>query len=268
MLNGVYVVEDSSIQVIVGCCGFPVSRRKYYSVYRLVELQNTFYNLPSIDWAERLADEKPEGFIITMKAWQVITHPSKSPTWRKLRTRPSGILENYGFLKPTSENYRAWDKTLEVAGALKARAIVLQTPSSLPFDNESIKWVREFFKNIASVTPRDIVVGWEPRGAWAAEEARDVLRSILGEYRITHIVDPFRRKPVYIHGILYYRLHGIGKGETNYRYKYSDGDLLKLADMILETGFRTVYVLFNNVYMFQDGQRFREIALNKGLKTI
>ncbi len=261
-------MQAREIRVLVGCCGFPCSRKKYYQNYKLVELQNTFYNLPGIEWADKLRSEVGEGFMFTMKAWQVITHPSTSPTWRKLKEKPFGEIGNYGFLKPSRENYSAWEKTLEIAKVLKAHVIVLQTPASLPYSSESIKWVREFFKNIVSVTPREIVVGWEPRGVWASVESRSVLEEILRDNNITHIVDPFKRIPTHIHKVLYFRLHGIGPKETNYRYKYSDEDLLKLVKVIKEIGFSNVYVLFNNVYMFDDGLRFKNTAIQSGLKAI
>ena len=252
----------------VGCCGFPVSRKKYYSVYSLVELQNTFYNIPSIQWVQKLRNEMPKDFVITMKAWQVITHPSRSPTWRKLKEKPGGKLENYGWLKPTNENINAWEKSLDVAKELNAKVIVLQTPGSMPYNNEAIEWVRKFFKQIVSITPKDIVIGWEPRGQWVSEKAQNVLKDILEEYSITHIVDIFRRKPVYIHEINYIRLHGIGKGETNYKYKYTDNDLERLYEIIMEMGFHKNYVLFNNVYMFDDGLRFKHMLTGKGINVL
>ncbi len=256
------------LTIRIGCCGFPVSRKKYYNTFSLVELQNTFYNLPSFQWVEKLRKEIPSGFIITMKAWQVITHPSKSPTWRRLREKPSGILENYGWLKPTNENIAAWEKVLDIAMKLNAKVIVLQTPASMPYNDESINWTKEFLKQITSITPKNIVIGWEPRGQWVNGQALNVLRSILEEYNITHIVDLFRRKPVYIHGINYVRLHGIGKGETNYKYKYTNEDLEKLYEMLIEISYRENFILFNNVYMFNDGQRFKQILIDKGINVL
>ncbi len=252
----------------IGCCGFPVSRSKYYGTFTIVELQNTFYNLPRREWAEKLAREVPENFVITMKAWQVITHPSRSPTWRRMKEKPPGLLENYGWLKPSSENMRAWERTIGIAEALNARAIVLQTPGSMPYNDESIRWVREFFRQIISITPDHIVVGWEPRGQWASENALDTLKDILMENNVTHVVDLFRRKPVHIHRIHYIRLHGIGKGETNYKYRYTDEDLEKLYRMIVEIGYSINYVLFNNVYMYDDGRRFKEYLASRGANVL
>ncbi len=259
---GEYMQE---IKVFVGCCGFPRSRRIYFTKYKLVELQNTFYSLPSETWIKNLLKDTPSDAIITIKAWQVITHPHNSPTWKKIKEKPLGALENYGYLKPTRENYSAWDKVLDIAIKVRAKVIVLQTPASLPYNDESKKWIKEFLKNIRSITPRDIVIGWEPRGLWSREEAREILGSILEETSVTHVVDLLKIEPVYIEEILYSRLHGLGGKEVNYRYKYTENDLNILANKILELKFNKVYVLFNNIYMFDDGLKFKEIAANKGL---
>ncbi len=251
--------------VKTGCCGFPVSRKKYYEKLSLVELQNTFYNLPTIDWAEKIRREAPEKFEFTVKAWQVITHPYKSPTWRRLRRKPEGGQENYGWLRPTKENLEAFKKTLEISRRLKAKIIVLQTPPSMPFNNESIKWVNQFFKEASSLLGKDEYLGWEPRGEWAKSE---VLGEILHKYRVIHVVDIFKHRPVCMPDkILYIRLHGIGR-EVNYKYKYSDEDLDRLVELISAEEPGVVYVLFNNIYMFDDALRFREVAVRRGLNVI
>ena len=69
-----------SRKLYVGCCGFPYARKKYYEYSKVVELQNTFYELPSLEWGRSARREAPEGFVFTIKAWQVITHPHTSPT--------------------------------------------------------------------------------------------------------------------------------------------------------------------------------------------
>jgi len=36
-------------RILVGCCGFPVGREKYYKTFKGVEIQQTFYQLPVIE---------------------------------------------------------------------------------------------------------------------------------------------------------------------------------------------------------------------------
>ncbi len=252
----------------IGCCGFSVSRRKYYEKYSLVELQNTFYNLPDIKWFKKIREEAPENFEFTVKAWQIITHPKTSPTWRKLRVKPGGDLNNYGYLKPTRENLTALEKVVEASEILRARIIVLQTPGTMPFNEDSIKWVEGFFEEALSIiSGKNILLGWEPRGEWSRNTG--VLEKILSRYGVIHIVDLFKKKPVSIpQNILYSRLHGIGEREVNYKYKYSDEDFGKLVEILGEIEFNEAYILFNNIYMFEDGLRFKEYIVKQGYKTL
>ncbi len=40
-------------RVKVGCCGFPGSRKDYFSQFKLVEVQQTFYKMPKLKTALR-----------------------------------------------------------------------------------------------------------------------------------------------------------------------------------------------------------------------
>ena len=44
-----------------------------------------------------------------------------------------------------------------------------------------------------------------------------------------------------------------------YKYQYTEGDLHKLEDYIKDLDVGEIYVLFNNIYMFEDAKRFQEI---------
>jgi len=259
-------LEAAAISLYVGCCGYPVSRTRYYTLFKTVELQQTFYNLPTLDTASRWRREAPSDFVFNMKAWQVITHPSSSPTWRRLRSLPPGQIENYGFLKPTRENLDAWKKSLEIAKVLRARVIVLQTPPSFKYSEEHVKWVNEFFSHAGrEAKSSEIIIGWEPRGDW--KNFPDVLKNVICTHEVIHITDPLRLDPIVCEGqkVLYFRLHGLGGREVNYRYKYTDEDLEKLTSKINKyinayEDIREIYVMFNNIYMLDDSKRFRDLA--------
>ena len=248
--------------VKIGCCGFPSGRSKYYKEYSVVELQNTFYDLPSTDWARKVRSEAPPDFEFVIKVWQVITHPPTSPTWRKLKKKPQGSLENYGFLKPTNENIKALEKVVEIADILGSRILVFQTPASMPYSDESIKWVIEFFEKAREIVGDKYVLAWEPRGEWNNHD--DVLKEIMSKHNIVHVTDVFKRKPVHMaDNVFYTRLHGIGPREVNYRYKYTDEDFAKLSSILKELDFKQGYVMFNNVYMGEDSKRFKKYLLEK-----
>ena len=246
----------------VGCCGWCVGRSAYYSTYNAVELQDTFYDRPDPSKLSKLRSEAPPGFAFAMKAWQAVTHPPGSPTWRRAKEKiPAELADKYGNLRTTKENLEAWDVVARAARALGARVVVLQTPPSFGYSPENVVQAREFLRTVAT---KDFVIGWEPRGSWR-EKPEAIMEVIDDLENVVHVVDPFRSDPVKVGGVVYFRLHGIGKGEVNYRYKYTVNDLTSLCEKVtsLPSG-AEVFVMFNNVFMKDDAKSFIEIC---GLKA-
>lgn len=237
--------------VLVGCCGWPVARSRYFQVFPVVELQDTFYQLPSLTLAEKWRCEAPKDFRFTMKAWQLITHPPTSPTYRRLRKPlPEAVRDACGYFRPTPAVWEAWEQTSAVAQALRAEAIVFQCPASFRPSPDNIANLEAFFERVGA---QDRLLVWEPRGDWPAEIVGEVCR----RFNLVHCVDPFQAEPV--HGdAIYLRLHGRG----GYNYRYSDAELEELARKLerwRKDKIRPAYVLFNNVYMKEDAIRFSRI---------
>ncbi|MDW8011025.1 MAG: DUF72 domain-containing protein, partial [Sulfolobales archaeon] len=244
---------------LVGCCGFCLSRSKYYSTFKVVELQETFYDIVNEEKLKLLRSEAPGDFVFSIKAYQGVTHDLSSPTWRRSRRRLSEDMENrVGLLRPTQENLNLWEEVVREAKVLRARVVVVQTPPSFRYSDENFRNAMEFF---SVAVRRDFVVGWEPRGSWL--ENLQAVRKIVESYsNLIHVVDLFKVKPVVVKGVSYIRLHGIGEREVNYNYKYTDEDLKTLCGMVgeLATSSREVYVMFNNISMAVDAQRFNTIC--------
>lgn len=74
-------------KVRTGSCGFRLTRSEYTQLLSAVETQQTFYQPPQIKTLERWRAEAPAGFEFTVKAWQLITHQSSSPTYRRLKRK-------------------------------------------------------------------------------------------------------------------------------------------------------------------------------------
>ena len=247
------------IDILVGCCGWAVKggKKAYYGKFRTIELQDTFYNLPKVETAEKWRREAPEDFVFCMKAWQAVTHPPTSPTWRRARVKiPKHKQKNYGNLQPTRENLEAWEKTSEIAKTLSAKVVILQTPASFGYSEENQRNAEQFF---SMVKTDQFKIGWEPRGSW--REHWDEVERICDTYGLIHVVDPFRWKPLDNGSVFYFRLHGIGRGEVNYSYRYTDDDLYKLKEIVMGlTSPKSLgYVMFNNVSMAEDAGRFLEL---------
>lgn len=236
------------MELKVGCCGFPQARQKYYHTLPLVEIQKTFYQLPRIKTSQKWRREAPPYFEFTLKAWQLITHRPSSPTYRRLsQPIPDSEKDAYGSFKPTPEIFKAWEDTVDVAHALDAEIVVFQTPSTFGPGPKNIAQMRDFFHTI---TRDRLQLAWEPRGQWDAEEAGKICR----ELGLLHIVDPFKGREK-AGATIYWRLHGVG----GYRHRYSDQELNKLVTILKKSKKKKAYVLFNNLYMWEDSQRFTDI---------
>lgn len=251
------------MDVRVGCCGFPMAKAEYYRRFPVVEIQQTFYNLPRIQTAERWrkvamtsrARGGQDDFGFTMKAWQLITHEPASPTYRRLRKAiPEDQKGLYGSFRPTEPVLKAWAETGTVAHALGAKVIVFQCPPRFTPTPEHVDNLRQFFRS----TDRGVfILGWEPRGEWPP----DLVRSLCKELDLVHVVDPLKQSPQ-SEGLCYFRLHGV----TGYRYLHTDDDLQRLAEQCA-TG-ATTYVLFNNQFMAEDALRFQKLLARPMLRLV
>ena len=229
----------------VGCCGFAGGKEKYFKRFDVVEIQQTFYKPPKIETVRKWRMEAPKNFEFALKAWQIITHPPTSPTYRK-----AGIeaKQSYGFFQPNEDVMKAWEETKEIANELKARIIIFQCPASFKEDDKNIKNMKEFFSSIS----HEFIFGWEPRGKWD----ENVIKQICMELDLIHVVDPFKNESLY--GTpKYYRLHGM-KG---YNYDYTMDELKKLKEICLKHG--NAYCLFNNTKMLKNALEFMELLKRK-----
>ncbi|MGQ9596238.1 MAG: DUF72 domain-containing protein [Thermoproteota archaeon] len=237
------------MKVKVGCCGFPISMENYFSEFGLVEIQSTFYKLPRVKTAERWRSQAPEGFEFTLKAWQAITHPAESPTWRRTSFKKVD-LQGFGNFNPIKKNFEAWDETLNIARGLRAKIVIFQTPPSFNPSPRNLDNMRKFFVEIDRDNLR---LAWEPRGEWLGKG--NLVKDIMKKLDLIHVVDPFWDQPLTA-GVYYFRLHGLGK-RYNYNYEYSPEDLGRLKRIIggLEDA-EEIYVLFNNVKMRDSAKLF------------
>ncbi|MEM1556912.1 MAG: DUF72 domain-containing protein [Candidatus Bathyarchaeia archaeon] len=216
----------------IGCCGFPVSQPKYYEAFSLVEINATFYRYPSQRTVEGWRKRAPAGFEFTVKAHQDISH--------KYRLN-------------VEQSREPFERVKQISRILGAKIILIQTPASLTI--RDIGDAERFFREIER---EGFILVWETRGpSWENDEGLKKLREMLSKVNVTHVTDPLRLPPAYVTNVAYFRLHGLG--EKLYYYQYTNEELKRLYEIVkkyddLEMG---VYVLFNNLTMFDDAKRFR-----------
>jgi uncharacterized protein YecE (DUF72 family) len=231
----------------IGCCGFRSSRDSYYPLLPAVEIQHTFYQPPQVSTLLKWREEAPTGFEFTLKAWQLITHQSSSPTYKRLkRELTDDEKAQSGSFNPSEIVREAWDVTRECARALDARVVLFQCPASFRPTSGNIENMKRFFRNLER---EGLSFGWEPRGRWP----REVIGDLCEELDLWHVVDPFSERTVTPQRC-YFRLHG----RRGWRYSYEDGELEELYSMLPKEA--ESYIFFNNIEMKNDALRFKEIA--------
>lgn len=231
----------------IGTCGFGLAMGAYARAFSCVEVQHTFYQPPQLNTLARWREEAPADFEFTLKAWQLITHDAKSPTYRRLKKKLSQSERlDAGYFRSTAIVKEAWRVTLASAKALRARTILFQCPASFREAAENVASMERFF---SVIDREDLNLCWEPRGDWDSK----TVTSICTALNLWHVVDPFAGKTVTPNNC-YYRLHGRG----GWRYQYEVNELEELAaDVSRNT---TRYVFFNNGTMTEDALTFCKIV--------
>ncbi|MCX8175856.1 MAG: DUF72 domain-containing protein [Candidatus Bathyarchaeota archaeon] len=225
--------------VKVGCCGFPVAKKRYYEVFKVVEVNSTFYTYPKSSVLDRWKMEAPKDFEFVLKAHQDISHKHR--------------------LKPTKDCLKSLRLMSEACKTLNSKLLLIQTPGSLKPSEEVLDSVEKFF-NVA-VKNGELKYAWETRGdEWFKPEVKVKLKKILEKFDVSHCVDPLKSTPIFVKDFAYFRLHGLS--ERLYYYQYSDEELKKLLSVVESFNgiVNEAYVFFNNLSMFTDALRFLTIV--------
>ena len=241
--------------VRLGLCGFTIGASEYFRRFRVVEVQQTFYDPPQDQTLVRWHRQAPPGFEFTLKAWQLVTHDASSPTYRRLRRPLDGAdRELVGSFRLTPPVLRAWERTLECTRLLHATAILLQCPRSFRPTDENVARLTTFCRKIER--PEHVRLVWEPRGPWPSDVVGDLCR----ELDLVHAVDPSVNDTV-MPRRTYFRLHCV----TGARHVYTDDELQQLLAMLPEQA-QDPYVLFNNMPRVIDAERFRTLLAHERWK--
>src|SRR3712207_50982 len=235
--------EDRLVGVLVGLCGWTVSQASYVRRFPVVEVQHTFYEPPSDAVLTRWRTQLPICFEFTIKAWQIVTHESNSPTYRRLKQPlPDSARSQVGAFRTSPPVLAGWQRTLECARILQATAVLLQCPRSFRPTPDNVERLRNFMAQVKRPAGRLL---WEPRGEWPTQ----LLTELCAELDLVHVVDPMHSEPVTPEQT-YYRLHGT----TGSRHVHTDDELRRLREMV--DGRVSPYVMFNNLPRVSDAERF------------
>jgi uncharacterized protein YecE (DUF72 family) len=224
--------------------------KNYADRFPAIELQSTFYKLPRASTVERWRKVAPR-LIFTLKAFQGITHPADSPTWRRSKRELEGVdPTEVGLLAISKFTKKAWEETERLAQALDAKVIVIQLPPKYTYCDKNLSKLSAFL-SVASTRRIPAIefrhVSWFDK----LQEAREAIAPWNGIV----VTDPLRVNPL-DQPFQYHRMHG-SNGLVNYRHKYADQELRLIWRSVLG---KKAFVFFNNLAMKEDAERFLQMA--------
>jgi uncharacterized protein YecE (DUF72 family) len=223
--------------------------RFYAEHFDTVEINSTFYRIPTPATAASWAKRTPPGFEFSLKLFQKFTHP-------EMFHKATGA-DPFDLGRKDVDEFRAAIDPLASAG--KLGALLAQFPAS--FKNEPdargyLEWLLEQFRE------HDVAVELRHR-SWS-DQPEETLR-LLGEYGAawTQIDEPKFRLSIRqnllpnVKTFYYLRLHGRNaaqwwthdKSEDRYNYLYSASELEPFAGAVKEATKREVkkaYLYANN----------------------
>ena len=235
--------------IYVGTCGFCEPMKKYFEDFNTVEIQQTFYKILNVRILQKWKKMSREDFIFNFKAFQGITHPYTSKTWKKSNVEITKIKSKVGYLRPTKEVFEFWRKMIEYVDILNAKVVVIQLPESFKSTDENWENAEKFFRNIER---KNFDIGVELRG-WSEMDIKRFCR----KFDIIDVCDLSLRLPTVFKKISYFRLHGSYKnGKINYYHQYNEYEMKRMVEKIKKIKSNEIFVYFNNVFMLNDSKRF------------
>jgi uncharacterized protein YecE (DUF72 family) len=195
----------------------------YASRFDSVEVNYSFYRLPSTSTCETWYKETPERFRFAMKASRYITH-----------------------VKRLRDVREPWNTFLERASILKQKLgpILLQFPSNFRASEENLGAVDEFLGYATRASSRGLALEFRDRSCFGEE-----MQSVLRKHRAVLVISHSSRYPVpeveATSDFVYFRFHG---PRAMFASSYSDAKLRDWAETMkafLERR-RDVYAYFNN----------------------
>lgn len=210
----------------------------YVRHFDTLELNNSFYRLPTPEAFDCWRDSTPENFIFAVKASRFITHN------KKLKD-PENAIEN---LLPRAERL-----------GKKLGPVLFQLPPAWKVNPGRLD-------SLLAILPREHRYAFEFREhSWIT----DGVRSILERHNAAFCIYELARyhSPLWVTAdFAYVRLHGPGDGK--YQGSYSDERLAKWAEWIAERreGLKAIYIYFDNDqagYAAHNALRLRELVLDR-----
>jgi len=222
----------------------------YSRLFDFVEVNSTFYQIPSSGAVESWKRQVPPNFEFSVRCNRDVTH-------------------KYQF-KPHNEAYNAFEKMITVCKMLGADILHMQTPPLFKPTEDNANLLRSF---MSSVDLKGVRIALEIRGANQALSAEFV--KMMQDHNMVHSVDLSKNEePAYQSDRLYSRL--FGKGWHNV-YQPTDQELKKIDDRASNKAYRKAMLSFHFIRMYKDAARLKRykqtgkfpmVTKSTGLKSL
>ena len=207
--------------------------KAYSSAYDFVEVNSTYYRLPSP---------------VTVASWR-----RRVPPGFEFSVRCHKDLAEIHRLELTPENVRIIDSTEKICRQLGATVLTILIPKEL-VRAEGLSSKFSALLSTLSLGRTNIAI--EFRGG----EPTDETLKTLQDHDSVHSVDISRENPRVESSILYSRLFGKGKQNT---YEFDDNELQDIAAKASGSKFEKSILAFHGVRMYRDAARLKTF-LNSG----
>jgi uncharacterized protein YecE (DUF72 family) len=250
--------------------GLPAGERlAYYAEhFDTVELDSTYYRLPVESMAERWVEQTPDGFVMHVKAFGVMTrHPVKKD---QLPTdlRDEAPVDDRGRIDRPPREFRAeifrrFGEALEpLRAAGKLGGILFQFPPYVVYKDLSLDYLAWARKQLGA----DQMLVEFRHTSWYEEDVRSEVLSFLEANGMSLVVVDApkveaKNVPPTLHALtsptLYFRFHGRNAETWNVRgrsaaerfdYLYSEDELREVVEPLRELAGQAenAYAVFNN----------------------
>jgi uncharacterized protein YecE (DUF72 family) len=265
----------------------PARRLRYYADrFPLVEVDATYYALPSEQTARAWADRTPAAFTFNVKAFSLFTqHPTRVaalPSDLREAAQQTGKETVYLRQIDPAVAEQAWERFLDALEPLRAAgklgAILLQFPQWFPISRANKDYI---LACATRVEPTRVCVEFRNRTWMTPDNQQETLR-FLADHDLPYVsVDMPQGYPTSIPPVLaatsnlaVFRLHGHSDKWTSkdiherFGYRYSQEELHEWTPRVrdLAESAATTHVLFNNCYSDYAQVNARQMADMLGLE--
>jgi len=203
--------------------------KAYSRSFDYVEVNSTFYEMPSLQEVEGWRRAVPESFHFSVRAHRSITHACP--------------------FDDSEATHSSFLRMLEICRILRADILHLQLPPTAIPDQALARSLSDF---LGAHEWRPIQLALETRVEASLASSPQLLEA-MQERGIIHSVDPLKGQvPAYYSDTLYARL--FGRGYHNL-YQPTDDELKSLDD--LASGFNRAFLTFHGARMYSDAARLK-----------